>query len=365
MYPPSNPIHPTLPNIPPNKSNIPHIDYHSPNTHQQPINTPGTGTSVHPTLPNIPPNQSNIPPIEIHSPYNTPNQQSNQFHTPSQTHIPAPTEAYIVTNAPPQARYRYKTQQPNPVTDFPTPEPIQRLNCASVWCSDSQYLDVHSCTCKCKDLVTHGPGYKSQLCSQNEVYDENICQCTPTTPVQAVVTDTKSCDMDVLFVIDSSCIFDGSLCDNRRKFIADMMESIMDNENNNIRVELIECTYLFGLQENIEFKDTFDIDFVNDNTQCANNFMTVPKKQCLEDAIQMFHSHDIKNLYTSYDNDREQKIIYIEMCGDNGMQIPCNQKLQIYNENIEIINVNIGASDPEYECVFWNGPYNLYQFNDF
>ncbi len=91
-------------------------------------------------------------------------------------------------------------------------------------CHDKQYLDVDSCTCECKDFESYGSGFKA-ICGDNKIYNEQQCECVETEiePVMSsvsklVTADSNGCDIDVLFLVDCSCMYDGSRCDNSNRF---------------------------------------------------------------------------------------------------------------------------------------------------
>ncbi len=203
-------------------------------------------------------------------------------------------------------------------------------------------------------------------------------------PLQSTTKPTpspleKSCkfkgEADIMLLVDTTCGLDAATCDGKRTFVSNLVQSI--KKAHNPRIALVECGEPFGTEYSIKLSDPSFNDLNDDgdlsktdrdklyftkietHLQCLPG-TSIPKRQCLSDAVDIFNTH-------KSDGPRIRKIVHIQICPNSDRQEVCRKKYEIFNNNIEIILVNIGdqITSGYNDCLFWNGEYNLFAFDDF
>eukprot|EP01084_Bolivina_argentea_P211011 359001_1 len=271
---------------------------------------------------------------------------------------PATKQAKIPSRVP--TRYLYKPRI--------TPRPPLCHEPKEI-CTDAQIFNAYTCKCECTEIDSD-----DSICPDRMVYDPASCQCE---------VYPFNNDLDVLFVIDSSCGLDAVSCESKAEFVSHLAQIITAN-GEDPRVGVMQCGETIGSEYTIPLEDdifnqinsdvsldrldAFDLFFskIRSELQCASG-AAVPKGECLQEAV------SILNPDAQADATRVRKIVLIEICGVMEGQEPCDAEIHsewshdVNAKAMDIMLVQIGDGITQYnhECLLSNGAQSVYRFDSF
>ena len=172
-------------------------------------------------------------------------------------------------------------------------------------------------------------------------------------------------DLDVVFVVDTSCGLTQNECNEQQEFLGNLVQRIKDKWNP--RMSYLDCFHYEDDEDDLVFIEltnkTFndeatttrkEIDYLFDvvagRSECIAGSNT-PKRACIDRAMEEFELHR---------DERVRKIISVSNCNEQypgtGASV-CNLKGTLEADKIEVIVINIGdkIEADTFECIGQNG----------